>query len=168
MRPFGDLHLKSLVLSFGFFLSDFGLLYFFGTGKGHNGPRAISKIMKWVPIVLCSSSPSGSAPAPFWPPRKEIESQYTVGGGGIPPPPPPTPPPKTKACLVFVFFLQLCCTMKNKTPQHQHTCSSAPRHRHRRPPGDASLPRIPLPPGFELATPEQQAAAQPLHSEAKT
>ena len=24
-----------------------------GTAKGHNGQRAISKIMKWLPIVLC-------------------------------------------------------------------------------------------------------------------
>ena len=28
--------------------------YFFGFAKGHNGPRAISKIMMWVLIVVCS------------------------------------------------------------------------------------------------------------------
>ena len=27
---------------------------FFGSMMRQNGPRAISKIMKWVPIVLCS------------------------------------------------------------------------------------------------------------------
>ena len=29
-------------------------MYFFGIARGHNGPRAISKLMNWVPIVLCS------------------------------------------------------------------------------------------------------------------
>ena len=29
-------------------------MYLFETAKGHNRPRAIPKIMKWVPIVLCS------------------------------------------------------------------------------------------------------------------
>ena len=27
-------------------------MHLFGTAKGRNGPRAISRIMKWVPIVL--------------------------------------------------------------------------------------------------------------------
>ena len=29
-------------------------LFLFGTSKDHPGPRAISKIMKWVKIVVCS------------------------------------------------------------------------------------------------------------------
>ena len=46
----------SAMLSFGSVLSCRAPLrmYFFGTAKGHNGPRAISKIMKWMPIVVCS------------------------------------------------------------------------------------------------------------------
>ena len=52
--------------------------------------------------------------------------------------------------------------------QHQHTSSSAPRHRYCRPTGGASPPQIPFPSGFELATPGQQTAAQPVRREAKT
>ena len=70
-------------------------------------------------------------------------------------------------CVVFIFFFCICYTSKNQTPQHQHTCSGALRHRRRRQMGDASPPHIPLP-GFELATLEWQTAALPLHSEAKT
>ena len=29
-------------------------MYFSGTVNGHNGSRAISKSMKWVPVVLCT------------------------------------------------------------------------------------------------------------------
>ena len=49
-------HGKGVVLSSGFVLSCRASvqMYFFGTTEGHNGPRAISKIMKWVPTVLCS------------------------------------------------------------------------------------------------------------------
>ena len=53
MRLFGDFHGKSLVLLFGFVLLYWApLWYLFGTAKSHNRPRAISKITKWVPIVL--------------------------------------------------------------------------------------------------------------------
>ena len=49
----GDVH---GVLPFRFVLSCQAPLrmYLSGTAKGHYGPRAISKIMKWVPTVLCS------------------------------------------------------------------------------------------------------------------
>ena len=51
VRLFGAIHGKGSDLS-----SHVGTLwmYGFGTVKGRNAPRAISKIMKWVPIVLCS------------------------------------------------------------------------------------------------------------------
>ena len=54
-RLFGDLHGKGVVLSSGFVLSRQAPLrmHLFGTAEGHNGPRAISKIMKWLPIVMC-------------------------------------------------------------------------------------------------------------------
>ena len=29
-------------------------IFLFGTATSHNGPRAISKIVKWVPPFLCS------------------------------------------------------------------------------------------------------------------
>ena len=51
-RLFVSVHTKDVVLSFGFVLSRWAPLrmYLFGTVKGHNGSRAISKIIKWVPI----------------------------------------------------------------------------------------------------------------------
>ena len=47
---------KGVVLSVGFALPRRALrrMYWLGTAKGCNGPRAISKAVKWVPIVLCS------------------------------------------------------------------------------------------------------------------
>ena len=53
---FGAIYGKGVVLLFGFVLSWRARpwVYLFGTAKGHNGPRAISKIMNRVSIVLCS------------------------------------------------------------------------------------------------------------------
>ena len=52
----GNMYGKSVVLLFGFVLSHPAPLwmYLLGTAKGHDWVRAISKIMKWVRIVLCS------------------------------------------------------------------------------------------------------------------
>ena len=52
----GDVHGKGFVLSLGFVLPRRAPLrmYLFGAAKGHDRLRAISKIVKWVPIVLCS------------------------------------------------------------------------------------------------------------------
>ena len=54
----------------------------------------------------------------------------------------------------------------------QHTCSSAPRHCYRRPPGGAFPPRIPPPlacgRGLELGSSGCQPAARPLHHAAQT
>ena len=56
VRLFGGICGKSVVLSVGFVLLCRVPLrtYLFGTAKGHNGPRATSKIVKWVPMVLCA------------------------------------------------------------------------------------------------------------------
>ena len=47
--------MKGVVLPFRLVFSHRAPLqtYSFETPKGHDGPRAISEIMKWVPIVLC-------------------------------------------------------------------------------------------------------------------
>ena len=52
----GDIHWKGVVFSFEVVLWRQAPLrmYLFETAKGRNRPRAISKIVKWVPIVLCS------------------------------------------------------------------------------------------------------------------
>ena len=46
----GDIYGQGVVVSIGFVLR----MYLFETAKGPNGPRAFSKITKWVPIVFCS------------------------------------------------------------------------------------------------------------------
>ena len=49
-RPFGNICGNGVVLSSGLVLPRRVPLqtYLFGTTKGHKGPRAISKMMKWV------------------------------------------------------------------------------------------------------------------------
>ena len=77
----------------------------------------------------------GRLAAPQPPPLSASRPTISAAGGWV-------------ACLVFIFFYYVCNTSKNQTPQHQHTCSSAPRHRHRRRTWDTSPPHIPLP-GFK-------------------
>ena len=56
MRLFGNVHEESVVLQFGIcpLALDTSTDVLIWDRKGHNGSRAISKIMKWMPNVLCS------------------------------------------------------------------------------------------------------------------
>ena len=69
---------------------------------------------------------------------------------------------------IIVIFTPNAETIAHSKTRHQaqHTCSSAPRHRYRRPTGAASPPRIPI--GvFKQTSSGQQPAAQPLLCAAK-
>ena len=54
VQLFDNIHRKGVVLSFGLVLSRRAppQMYLFGAAKGHTGPMAISKIMKWVVLLI--------------------------------------------------------------------------------------------------------------------
>ena len=115
-------------------------------------------------VVVVGSNPGSSVhPGARWRGPRHRPLQH---------PPPPQVPPMDgwRVLSSYFFFLPLSSpdikARKKTKHQAQHTCSSAPRHRHRRPTGAASPPRVPLG-GFELASLGQQLAARPLQCVAK-
>ena len=144
-------------------------LYNFCTNTGKRHGRSSGMRHGWrsswsgvrTPVRLSVQGPVGEAPAtaPFSIP---LHHWYRRCVGWrvssiffLPPTPAPGPLAHTKT-----------------RHQARHTCSSAPRHCYRRPPGGACPPHSPLPlacgRGLKLGSSGQQPAAQPLHHAAQT
>ena len=112
-------------------------------------------------FVRPSRGPSVRPPPP--PPSASRSTTGTAGAtGGVSPPffSQPQPQPQGPG--------QTHTKTKHQT---QHTCSSAPRHCYRRPPGGACPPHTPLPlargRGLELGSSGRRPAARPLHHAAR-